>query len=176
MHIIESELTPTRALLHRQHVERRTRMFVRRVRRDPATVPSRSIKPSEPPKQRMRDWLLCATDDGCVKITRYKFWRVIVGVASAYYKTETKHVYSPSRLNEHVQPRHLAIYLIREHTNLSNAEICRRLGWRDHSTGIYAYRKIIKRMQSDTKFCFDVAFIHLEIDRALSLWRARMQT
>ena len=45
--------------------------------------------------------------------------------------------------------RHVAIYLLREHGNLSLAEIGRLLGGRDHSSIGHAYRKMQKAYAED---------------------------
>ena len=46
--------------------------------------------------------------------------------------------------------RHVAIYLLRQHTSLSFAEIARELGGRDHSSILYGFKKISRGMSTDS--------------------------
>jgi chromosomal replication initiator protein len=53
-------------------------------------------------------------------------------------------------------PRHVAMYLTRQHTELSFPEIARRFGGRDHSTVINAVRKIEGRLKTDDSLSSEV--------------------
>lgn len=49
---------------------------------------------------------------------------------------------SARRTDRVVRPRQIAMYLIKEHTNRTLPDIGRRIGGRDHTTVLYAVRKI----------------------------------
>jgi len=49
---------------------------------------------------------------------------------------------SSSRKKEIVKPRHVAMYLLREELKSSFPFIGRKLGGKDHTTAIHAYKKI----------------------------------
>jgi chromosomal replication initiator protein len=55
-----------------------------------------------------------------------------------------------NRAQEIVMPRQIAMYLMREETGASLAEIGRALGGRDHTTVIHGIEKIEARLQEDT--------------------------
>jgi chromosomal replication initiator protein len=51
-----------------------------------------------------------------------------------------------------IQPRHTAMYLIRQLTDLSLPEIGRHFGGRDHSTVLHAVQKMDNIVQNDPDF------------------------
>jgi chromosomal replication initiator protein len=55
-----------------------------------------------------------------------------------------------NRAQEIVMPRQIAMYLMREETGASLAEIGRALGGRDHTTVIHGIEKIEARLQEDS--------------------------
>jgi hypothetical protein len=60
-------------------------------------------------------------------------------------------------------PRQLAMYLSYELTELSNAEIARLFGGRDHTTIIYGRRVVAQRLAEDNVFASHVSAIRAEI-------------
>ena len=74
--------------------------------------------------------------------------RVIAAVA-AHYHLAAAALAGPGRDRTTSRARHIAIYLLREHGNLSLAEIGRLLGGRDHSSIGHAYRKMQKAHAED---------------------------
>ena len=66
----------------------------------------------------------------------------IIQAVARFHNIKPSDIKSPSRLKRLVRPRQVAVYLIREHTDLSFPDIGRAIGGRDHSTIQYAYRKI----------------------------------
>ncbi|MFH1759042.1 MAG: helix-turn-helix domain-containing protein, partial [Patescibacteria group bacterium] len=61
----------------------------------------------------------------------------------------TNDIIGKSRKQEIVEPRQIAIYLMRDMLNLSYPYIAEKLGKRDHTTAIYSYEKINKKLQED---------------------------
>lgn len=70
---------------------------------------------------------------------------IIVAVAESFEVSQTE-ICGQSRKKEVVEPRQIAMFLLREMLNLSYPSIGTRLGKRDHTTAIYAYEKIAKEL------------------------------
>jgi chromosomal replication initiator protein len=65
------------------------------------------------------------------------------------HNVKTSDITGPSHQKRLVRPRHIAIYLIREHTDLSFPDIGRAIGGRDSATVQYAYRRVTELRQKD---------------------------
>ncbi len=70
----------------------------------------------------------------------------ILDTCAEYFNITKKLLLSPNRTKKVAFARQIAMFLSREHTNLSLAQIGQELGGRDHSTVIYACEKIRKEM------------------------------
>lgn len=70
----------------------------------------------------------------------------ILETVSEYFNITKKMLLSPNRTKKIAFSRQIAMFLAREHTNLSLAQIGQEIGGRDHSTVIYACEKIKKDM------------------------------
>lgn len=68
-----------------------------------------------------------------------------------YYNIEEKNLIEKTRRQEVVKPRQIAMYLLRNDLNISYPHIGRRLGQKDHTTAIHAYKKIICDIKNDKK-------------------------
>jgi len=66
----------------------------------------------------------------------------IIKVVSEFYDLKERDLTSSSRKKEIVKPRHVAMYLLREELKSSFPFIGRKLGGKDHTTAIHAYKKI----------------------------------
>jgi chromosomal replication initiator protein len=77
----------------------------------------------------------------------------IQSVTARYFDISTSDIVSNKRNKPYAYPRQLAMYLSRKYTNLSFQEIGYRFGKRDHSTVIYALKKInkIKKLKKEVK-------------------------
>ena len=73
----------------------------------------------------------------------------ILDSVAEYFNVSKKLVLSPNRTKKVAFARQIAMYLAREHTNLSLAQIGSEIGGRDHSTVIYACEKIRKDSTED---------------------------
>ena len=78
------------------------------------------------------------TDDGASEITAAQ----VMGATASYFNVTVEDLQSKSRNRTLVTARQIAMYLLRELTNMSLPKIGQELGGRDHTTVIYAYRKI----------------------------------
>ncbi|MFA7377577.1 MAG: chromosomal replication initiator protein DnaA [Patescibacteria group bacterium] len=73
--------------------------------------------------------------------------RDIIEVVAKFYNINTKDLTGNSRKKELVNPRQVAIYLIREELNSSYPAIGHELGGRDHTTAMHAYNKILNEIK-----------------------------
>ena len=71
---------------------------------------------------------------------------LIMGEITGYFNITVEQLCSADRSRELVQARQIAMYLCRELTDLSLPKIGQAFGGRDHTTVMYANRKISKEM------------------------------
>lgn len=82
------------------------------------------------------------TDDGAEEITAPQ----VLAATAAYFNVTLEDLQSKSRNRTLVVARQIAMYLLRELTNMSLPRIGQEFGGRDHTTVIHADRKIRKLM------------------------------
>ncbi len=70
----------------------------------------------------------------------------IIKTVSDYFEVSTADMLSHSRRQQVVEPRQIAIYLLRDILDLSYPFIGEKLGKRDHTTVLYAFEKISQEM------------------------------
>jgi chromosomal replication initiator protein len=70
----------------------------------------------------------------------------IINAVSAYYKITPDDLYGQSRIAAIALARQIAMYICREQTNLSLPKIGQLFGGRDHTTVMYAQKKITEYM------------------------------
>jgi chromosomal replication initiator protein len=87
----------------------------------------------------------------------------IVRRVSEYYRVEPRQLKSARRLRRLMLPRQISMYLARQLTPLSLQQIGACFGGRDHSTVLYAYRKVEEAIQSDMALSSAVQQIHAEL-------------
>jgi len=77
----------------------------------------------------------------------------IQSITAKYFNISVSDIISDKKKKLFSYPRHLAVYLSRKYTNLSFQEIGFLFGDRDHTTVIYAFKKIekIKNLKSEIK-------------------------
>ncbi len=73
----------------------------------------------------------------------------IIKSVARIHNVKTSDILGTSHQKRLVRPRHISIYLIREHTDLSFPDIGRSVGGRDSSTVQYAYKRIKKQREKD---------------------------
>ena len=84
--------------------------------------------------------------------------RIIFAVAS-HFRVTDKDIRNGSQRRCHVRPRRLAIYCVREMTDLSSYEIGRLFGGRDHSTILHSLKVTTKILQQDQEADADLRAI-----------------
>jgi Bacterial dnaA protein helix-turn-helix len=83
----------------------------------------------------------------------------IIAAVCVHCGVKKSDLLSHRRTPDLVGPRHLAMYLARETTDLAYPAIGRLLGDRDHTTILYGSRKVAARMAVDPEFRADVELI-----------------
>lgn len=73
----------------------------------------------------------------------------IVEIVAKFYNISMKEITGSSRKKELVNPRQVAIYLIREELGSSYPSIGNELGGRDHTTAMHGYNKILNEVKNE---------------------------
>ncbi|MBA7649993.1 Chromosomal replication initiator protein DnaA [subsurface metagenome] len=73
----------------------------------------------------------------------------VQGVVSKYYKVKESALKGKKRIKSIVVPRQIAMYLCREFTEASFPEVGSHFGGKDHTTVMYACRRIEERKEKD---------------------------
>lgn len=73
----------------------------------------------------------------------------IISITADYFRVSTDEIFGSSRSHAIANVRQVAMYLCREMTSLSLPKIGQLFGGRDHTTVMYAHRKISKRISDD---------------------------
>jgi chromosomal replication initiator protein len=77
--------------------------------------------------------------------------RIVVAVAERF-SVKTEAMFGQRRTRSIALPRQVAMYLMRQLTDLSLVEIGRMFGGRDHTTVIYACEKVAAQVGADHAF------------------------
>ncbi|MBU0620057.1 chromosomal replication initiator protein DnaA [Patescibacteria group bacterium] len=75
----------------------------------------------------------------------------ILEATARFYDISIKDLIGKRRQKELVFPRQIAIFLMREDSNLSYPAIGQEIGGRDHTTAIHSYNKIAKQLKINKK-------------------------
>jgi chromosomal replication initiator protein len=86
---------------------------------------------------------------------------------SAFYKVSPKEIRSKKRNRSISLARQVAIYLLRDLTQMSFPEIGREMGGRDHSTAIYAFRTVDENRDSDAILSRDIEILRRKLLQSL---------
>nr|WP_203136676.1 chromosomal replication initiator protein DnaA [Microbacterium sp. JZ31] len=89
----------------------------------------------------------------------------IITATAAYFKLTVDDLYGSSRSQAVAQARQIAMYLCRERTSLSLPKIGQLFGGRDHTTVMYAYKKISDLMKERRSIYNQVTEITTQLGR-----------
>jgi chromosomal replication initiator protein len=89
------------------------------------------------------------TTDSAVQSSQPIELKQIIALVARYFSLTQASLRSPSRRKSLVYARSVIIYLARSLTNLSYAQIGQRLGGRDHSTVMHAFKSLEKQITTD---------------------------
>ncbi|SIT85636.1 chromosomal replication initiator protein DnaA [Microbacterium sp. RU33B] len=90
----------------------------------------------------------------------------IITATAAYFKLSVDDLYGSSRSQAVATARQIAMYLCRERTSLSLPKIGQLFGNRDHTTVMYAYKKISDLMKERRSIYNQVSEITTQLGRA----------
>lgn len=90
---------------------------------------------------------------------------VVLKTVASFYNTTYEGIISPKRSSDLTLPRHVAIYLLHDFYNLSFPRIGELLSNRTHSSAIYAYKQVKKKLASDPSFSEQVNSLRGLIER-----------
>lgn len=83
----------------------------------------------------------------------------ILAIIADYFNIKTEEITNRCRKKKVVKPRQIAFYLLRSEVDMSYPEIGKFIGGRDHSTAIYAYKKIKKELKLNDDLINQIKFI-----------------
>ncbi|NHI15889.1 chromosomal replication initiator protein DnaA [Microbacterium excoecariae] len=89
----------------------------------------------------------------------------IIKASADYFKLTVEDLYGPGRAQAVAQARQIAMYLCRERTNLSLPKIGQLFGGRDHTTVMYATKKITELMKEKRQLYNQVQEITAQLGR-----------
>ena len=89
-------------------------------------------------------------------VANYK--KIIESVAK-FYNLEEKNLFDPTRRKEIVRPRQVAMFLLRKELKYSFPAIARKFGGKDHTTVMYAYKKILQEIEENSKLIDELNLI-----------------
>ncbi len=85
-----------------------------------------------------------------------------------YFEISSQQLLGANRSKKFSQPRHLALYLCRELTDLSFPDIAQKFGGKDHTSVIYAYRKIKAAAENDPNMSSIITYLTKQIEKGQS--------
>jgi len=94
------------------------------------------------------------------KVANYK---KIIQVVAEFYDLKEKELLSSSRKKEIVEPRQVAMFLLRELLKSSYPFIGRKFGGKDHTTAIHSCGKILKEMENNENLNNEIDLIKQRI-------------
>jgi chromosomal replication initiator protein len=78
-------------------------------------------------------------------------YKKIIETVAKFYNLEEKSLFDATRKKEIVKPRQIAMFLLRRELKYSFPAIARKFGGKDHTTAIYAYKKILQENEENNK-------------------------
>jgi len=103
-----------------------------------------------------------ATQQSLTKISP----NLILKAVSNYFEISSADLLGRARNKEFVEPRQIAMYLFREMLSMSYPDIASRVGKRDHTTAIYAYKKIENNVKEDMELSKKILMIKEVVNKA----------
>ncbi len=86
-------------------------------------------------------------------------YKKIIETVAKFYNLEEKSIFNVTRRKEIVRPRQVAMFLLREELKYSFPAIARKFGGKDHTTVIYACKKISKESEQNSKLTEELNII-----------------
>jgi len=90
-------------------------------------------------------------------------YKKIIETVAKFYNLEEKNLFDPTRRKEIVKPRQIAMFLLRRELKYSFPAIARKFGGKDHTTAIYAFKKIQQENEENNKLTEELNLIKQRI-------------
>ncbi len=90
-------------------------------------------------------------------------YKKIIETVAKFYNLEEKKLFDVTRRKEIVRPRQVAMFLLRKELKYSFPAIARKFGGKDHTTAIYAYKKILQENEENNKLTEELNLIKQRI-------------
>ncbi len=87
----------------------------------------------------------------------------IIKTVASFYNLQEKYIFEATRRKEIVRPRQIAMFLLREELKNSFPFISKKFNGKDHTTAIYAYKKITKEISINNKLSEEIDLIKQKI-------------
>jgi len=87
----------------------------------------------------------------------------IIETVAKFYNLEEKNLFDQTRRKEIVRPRQVAMFLLRKELKYSFPAIARKFGNKDHTTVIYAYKKILQESEENNKLTEELNLIRQRV-------------
>ncbi|RMG59541.1 MAG: chromosomal replication initiator protein DnaA [Deltaproteobacteria bacterium] len=89
---------------------------------------------------------------------------LVIKTVANHYQVKLSDIRSAKKHKVYSFPRQVAMYLLRQYTELSLPEIGQKLGGRDHTTVLHGIRKIESRLKEDHRFRAELEKIRATIE------------
>ncbi len=86
-------------------------------------------------------------------------YKKIIETVAKFYNLEEKSLFDVTRRKEIVKPRQVAMFLLRKELKYSFPAIARKFGGKDHTTVIYAYKKVLQEIEENNKLTEELSLI-----------------
>lgn len=86
-------------------------------------------------------------------------YKKIIETVAKFYNLDEKSLFNCTRRKEIVKPRQIAMFLLRKELKYSFPAIARKFGGKDHTTAIYAYKKILQENEENNKLTEELNII-----------------
>lgn len=106
---------------------------------------------------------LCQTILSSINPKKVVNFKKIIQSAVDFYDLKEKDILSDSRKKEIVKPRQVVMYLLREELNASFPFIGRKMGDKDHTTVMHAYKKISSELKTNENFQEEISMLKQKI-------------
>ncbi|MCX6721009.1 MAG: chromosomal replication initiator protein DnaA [Candidatus Staskawiczbacteria bacterium] len=90
-------------------------------------------------------------------------YKKIIETVAKFYNLDEKNLFDVTRRKEIVRPRQVAMFLLRKELKYSFPAIARKFGGKDHTTAIYAYKKILQENEENNKLTEELNLIKQRI-------------
>jgi len=91
----------------------------------------------------------------------------IIKAVSNFFEVSSSDLLGRARNKEFVEPRQITMFLFRDMLSMSYPDIANRIGKRDHTTAIYAYKKIDSNIKADSDLSQKIVMIKEVVNKTV---------